>query len=57
MCVCVFFKLCASVGIFLHSVDRFSEDAENQEAANTRGSLVPLLEENTNELADDHGEA
>ncbi|KAF3439140.1 hypothetical protein FNV43_RR17415 [Rhamnella rubrinervis] len=45
------------IGVFLHSVDRFSEDAENQEPANTRGSLVPLLEENINEVADDHGEA
>ncbi|XP_015890456.2 probable sphingolipid transporter spinster homolog 2 isoform X1 [Ziziphus jujuba] len=45
------------IGIFLNSVDRFNEDFENQVAANTRGSLEPLLEENRNAGPVDSGES
>ena len=38
-------------GIFLHSVDRFNEDSEDQESTVERSSTMPLLQENAGETS------
>ncbi|XP_059653130.1 probable sphingolipid transporter spinster homolog 2 isoform X2 [Cornus florida] len=44
------------IGIFLHSVDRFNEDSENEVAISDRSNTTPLLEEKTAETTEPSGE-
>jgi len=44
---CVLVLLCIIAGIFLHSVDRYNEDSEQEVSSVERTTTAPLLEENT----------